>query len=478
MKSFPPLLMFAQIDTKYDFDNDKFSSVKRRKYPYEFCKEKICDGLLVSKTMLDQVANVRIDDAGKFKIYKKGNSGICYSTIREFFYLQNSRSFVSFADPGTWSYVHKLELPDFLYDQDLVFRYYNDLRFDLCGSVDWPIVDKIRVKDSSGKVNFRELGLKEKLHRLNLTVELAELFMKKCSSKKNINFIPFGTIQGYNVATYIDSLKRVLKLGYKYVAIGGLPSYSEKKVLELLVPIKKCVRKYGDGNIGIHLYGRFPSPTATLAFARAGVTSFDNNYPYISATKNVCSTFNPDYKYDKDVLVPSTPCYSIKIPSVRGKSVLAFKRRSSEEDLDSVMSVGNKCYRKFVSFDKNQSSINRRKFIRSYKKMYRFFRTYGVVKISDSKIDNIIRVAIKSLRDKIWEKCGCTMCRMAGSHIVLIRGTRFRYTFVHNTYVQYLRLLKELKRKKVRKYDKRYDWSSVYEKRNKNHSMSFNKEKP
>lgn len=466
MKSLSPLMFIAKVDPNYNFDEET-EDKSRRKYGYEFCKEPLCNGLLVSKTMLEERTNIK-QVGSKFQLYPKGNNTYFYSNIRRYLSLKKNLHYITFADPGTWSYAHKLELPDFLYDTDSVFNYYNSLRFDLCGSVDWPIIDKIRI-NNNGKIHFRDLSIKEKEHRRRLTTELAKSFMKKCSRTKRVNFVPFGTVQGYSVNTYISSLRKILKLGYKYVAIGGLPSYSEKKVLELLIDIRKCIRKYGDGNIGLHLYGRFPSPNAVLPFAKAGVTSFDNNYSYIMAAKTQCNVWNPEFLFDEDIKVPNFPCYGIKIPSIRGKAIVSFKKKSEKNLVDIIIKSANACYSSFVDFNRSQTPRNTKKFMISYKKMYLCFQKYKVSNLSQTKLDSIFFAAENTLLHKTWKRCGCTACKKSKSHISLLRGgTRIYYTFFHNTYTQFARYLKELKKPRVRKYTSRYDWADVYDVRDKN----------
>lgn len=438
-------------------------------YGYEICKEHLCSGLLISKTMLDMRIKLKINKS-QFRICVP-RTKYYYENIRDYLSLNNFPSYITFADPGTWSYVHKLKLPEFLFDQDLLFNYYNSLHFDLCGSVDWPVINKIRVKDEkTGKVTFRDLTDKEKRYRCKLTVDLAKSFLKKCrgKSKDQINFIPFGTVQGYSVRSYISSLKAVLKLGYKYVAIGGLPSYSEAKVIELLPLIHKCIKKYGvSENIGLHLYGRFPSPKVVPVFLKYGVTTFDNNYSYITATKTKCTVWDPDFINNELLDSPlQSPCYNIKIPSARGKSILLFRKKTDEETFKNVRNITDCCYVSFVRFNERQSVRNLKRFLKIYKKMYDCFKSFGVIKVSQNQIDKMVEVAEDSLKDKVWERCGCTACRRAGSHIVLTRDqTRISFAFFHNSYVQYGRFLRELGKPENKRYLGVYDWSAIIRKK-------------
>lgn len=255
MKSLSPLLFYADVPKKYDFDAEReIDSTKV--YGYEFLREPIADGLLISKTMLEVKAKLE-EKNKKFKIVPRSRIlNTTYTNVRSYLHLNKSSSYITFADPGTWSYVNYKKLPSFLFDTERVFNYYNSLRYDLCGSVDHPIVDRIRYKDEDGKIKLEDLSDKDKEERLQLTITLAQSFLTFCNKqeKGSLNFLPFGTIQGYDEKSYLLSLKKVLILGYKYVAIGGLPSYSEKKVLELLIPIRKTIKNIGNIVILVFTY--------------------------------------------------------------------------------------------------------------------------------------------------------------------------------------------------------------------------------
>lgn len=463
MKSLSPLLFYADVPRKYDFDKEEVLNDKKT-YGYEFFKTPIADGLLISKTMLEVRTNVT-EEKKKFTICPKSRIiSIKYGNVRDFLHLKKKilSKYITFADPGTWSYVHSKKLPDFLFDTERVFNYYNSLRYDLCGSVDHPIIDKIRYKDENGKTVFHELSDKEKNYRVNLTIDLSKEFIKFCTKKKKIlNFMPFGTVQGYDETSYIYSLKKTLKLGYKYIAIGGLPGYSEKRVIELLIPIKKTIDKYKKhNNIGLHLYGRFPSPDAVYPFARAGVTTFDNNSGYITASRTNCTVFDSSFLVEEAIKTPNNSCYNIRIPSVRSKIFYKFRKISFEKELE-YQKTSDLCYKKFVRYGHNFSEKRKKKFLKSYESLWLLIKEVDS-KLTDKKVSNLVEKADFTLKSNVWERCGCSACERAGVHITLTRGhPRIPYTFFHNSHVQYARLQKELKNPEIQKYTKLYNWNGL-----------------
>jgi hypothetical protein len=414
----------------------------------------MCDGILVSRTMLEVTTTLKKNDANVYKINTYRN--VHYNVLE---YCQTKGLFLpTLADPGTWSYHNLFELPEYLYDTEDLINYYNNMQFDLAGSVDWPIIDRI-VQVQDGKRKFIDLDFKTKEHRRQLTLELAADFIKKCNKRKKLNFMPFGTIQGYSPKTYQESLRAILKMGYEYIAIGGLPAYSEKHVVELLPMILKEVQKVGYEG-GMHLYGRFPSPRYVAYYMEHHVSSFDNNSSHIAACVSPCSYYDPDFKFREEV--PTFRCYGIKIPPLTGPMLARLKRRDFEL-WEKVSKLCTDTFHLFCNFSNSGKNSDLEVFLRSYKKMDKVLNTARINPKSNSFLSDSLERCKTALKLKGWERCGCTACRKAKAHIMMVRGHRIRYLFNHNTHVQYVRYQRELKKaKKIVDYPQ-YDWSKIRE---------------
>lgn len=465
MKSFSPLLWYPGERADLGFDLvEEFSHVStnrrevaaKKKCGYEFWDEPLADGILVSKTLLEQTTNLRkVNGAYKVHVYK-----YVYDSVLDYC-ATKGRYIPSFADPGTWSYVNQFKLPDYLYDTDHMISYYQDMQYDLAGSVDWPIIDKLVIVDNYER-KYVDLDDKTKEMRRELTLELAADFIKKCNRRPELQFVPFGTIQGYSPESYIKSLKRILKMGYEYIAIGGLPAYSEKVVVELLPLLWKEIRK-ADPVPGVHLYGRFPSPKYVKYYIEHGVTSFDNNSAFITAAKNPCSFYDPDYLILEHEQSPAFRCYGVKIPSRRGP--LLRKLKKYRPDLwEEAGEVSDKTFSAFCRFAINQSKNNKERLFKYYYEMDRILNDARVRPHHEKKLVQSFERCKTAINSRGWERCGCTSCRMLGPHILLMRGARIPHTFLHNTYTMYSRFRIELKKaEKNVKLEKPYDWSKVME---------------
>jgi hypothetical protein len=244
MRFLNPLMWSERISPHFDYYKDvptkstTKTTGKDGLCGYEYFKDvPLGDGILVSRTMLENTAKPEREDA-RWQI--RTSWGEVNTDIRGHTRTKKRTDYTVLADPGTWSYVNYFKLPDFLFKTKALITFYNNLGFDIAGSVDWPIVDRIK---HEGK--FMELSPNIKEYRRQLTIDLAQDFIDECNKRDDLTFIPFGTAQGYSKGTYRDSVRRLLQMGYKYIAVGGLPSSSEQYVLELLPIIWKEIQRAG-----------------------------------------------------------------------------------------------------------------------------------------------------------------------------------------------------------------------------------------
>lgn len=469
MKFFNPLLWYNRIDPSFDFNLDRTTSELSRKERtssyvcgYEFFEEKLCDGLLVSRSVLNYAVNVK-KPRKRYKIVTPTKS---YSDIQTYARVRPDLNYLLFADPGTWSYVNCFELPDYLYNQDDLIDYYRDMGFHLAGSVDWPILDRITVVDD-GKKKRVDLDNKTKEYRRQVTLDLAGEFLKCYNKRSDVSFLPFGTIQGYSVDTYLDSFRKVLKMGYSYIAVGGLGGFqstgSERQVLELLPILWTEARKSGT-RPGIHIYGRFPSPSAVGEFLKNGVTSFDSNFSFTETRIGKHPYWDPDFIWNDKLDSPISVCYRVRIPatSCGGRSILKRAREKSEEEFRTLSKVCDDTFKAFCVYVNSDTNSDLRTFLCLYEKMTYCLNEYRVGRYDDRELKSDVEICERTMKSKVWLKCGCSACRELGCHVVLARRlVRAAYAFCHNTYVQYSRFRRVLERaKREVEYDQ-YDWFKI-----------------
>ncbi len=442
MKLFGPLLWYHSEHLRVHFDYNKEVStfkgtrteeIEARPFAYEVFEEDLADGILVSRTLLLAFTKI-VKEGGRYAIRRYGKD---YYHIRDFTRLPDD--YYSFADPGTWSFVHRFELPDFLYDTEEMVSYYDDLSFDLAGSVDWPIIDKMAIR-RKGKTRFLETTDKIKKKRVAITLELAREFMQCCSRRGGVSFIPFGTAQGYDVASYRESVRAICKMGYEYIAVGGMPAYSEKQVLELLPVIWDEVKKHGS-RPGFHLYGRYPSPSAVADFLKYGVTSIDNNSNFLTAIRSPCPYYAPEFATTGSV--PTNPCRGLYLPSNRSP-VLTKLKRNDERKYRALDRLCRKAFASYSKYSEYGGESNKKEFLKVYKHLvYSLNDCYSNPR-SPQQVKKKYDQAVSIVEEKPWEICGCTSCKRLKGHGVVTRGPRNRWMSAHNLRIMYARLIKEM----------------------------------
>ena len=319
-------------------------------------------------------------------------------------------------DCGAFSYINESETPDPLETLET----YRKLGFDIGVTVDHLIVNTIReVKteksDNKNKVIRtvkRKLSLREKEERWKLTLDNAEEMFYKSLEKKYEGLRLIGVTQGLNPKSYELGMKRLLKIGYDYLGLGGLVRKPTNYILNVLEKLHCQIKREMKirekrykipVKIGLHLFG-LGRQKLLEKMIQYGVTSFDS----ASLLRTAWLSSEKNYMLDDDFYT------AIRIPYAQSESEKAQK---------------NKLFEKLKGF-KERSYIS--KDIMPHLQKYDPERTSLRGKMYK-----------RTLMDKPWEKCDCIICQDLGIHVCILRGNErnMRRGF-HNVY-QFHKLIRE-----------------------------------
>jgi hypothetical protein len=393
-----------RVDKEYDFLTDTATQNRNPfsddKYAHEIYTTPNYDGILVSKFVVDK--------SQKRKKYIETNG------------IHKSLRFPGeiMGDCGAFSYIDNDKPP---YSTTEILDYYEQLGFDYGVSIDHLIVGP-----------YAEPGVRRK--RYELTLKNAEEFLQKHSSG-GYKFKPIGVAQGWNPASYAKAVKKLINMGYEYVALGGLARTPSKEIIEILC----STRPHLKSNTQMHLFG-VGRINAIPAFHYLGVTSFDSASPLRSAWL--------DSKANYHTLSGET--YSaVRIPpvnkhGVRVKRVLAAGI-SNWEELKQLEQDSLKAMRDFGSG--NLTVEETLSVLLAYDKFLEL-PVDGKVKpeAQARRLRQHAQMYRKLLEDKPWESCGCPICQKIGVEVVIFRGNdRNRRRGFHNTYIFYKRFKDLLK---------------------------------
>src|SRR5262249_22067857 len=137
-----------------------------------------------------------------------------------------------------------------------------------------------------------------------ITLELAEEFLRRATAQR-CSFTPVGIAQGWSPASYAYAVEELQKLGYRYIALGGMVPLKTPEILACL----KQTESVRHPEPRLHLLGvtrldRIPD------FRKLGVVSFDRTSPLRQA-----------FKDEKDNYYTPERTYSaIRVPQVEGNA--------------------------------------------------------------------------------------------------------------------------------------------------------------
>ena len=392
------------VDPSFDFITEKRSDTRIRqrddRYAHEIFRKPPYDGMLVSKAIVEGVGG----SAGRYTLGQQRRFAV--EGARQFMRLPNHIRLMG--DCGAFTYVKEAVPPVSI---DEVARFYDEAGFDYGASIDHIILAY------KPEWDYQLPGIdavpKDCEDRQALTIELARGFLKHCRQQR-ARFEPIGIAQGWSPKSYLKSFSALQKMGYQYIALGGmvpLKSVDILTVLETVSPKLKTATR-------LHLFG-VTRLDHVKAFARHGVVSFDSTSPLTQA-----------FKEDRDNYYGKRRNYAaIRVPQVDVNVNLKNRILSGEVKQADAFRLERECLLALRKFDRRQFSRGLLiQLLNEYQHLFGGHRNYSVA------YEDV-------LRDRPWKECGCAVCQELGIDVVIFRGAeRNRRRGFHNVSVTYNRL--------------------------------------
>ncbi len=395
------------VDPNYDFLNDRLTPGRDphhdEVYAHQIYDAPNYDGILVSKVVVDSS--------------KKKRARVEAVGIHDFIRYQGP----VMGDCGAFGYVKEEEPP---YNTVEILDYYQNLGFDYGVSIDHLIVGPFAVP-----------GIREK--RYELTMKNAQEFFEKHQAG-DYTFTPIGVAQGWNPETYAESVKENIRVGYDYIALGGLARAQSREIVEIM----QEVRPHLTPNIRLHLFG-VARINAIPVFRHLGITSFDSASPLRRAWLGSGANYHT---------VSSKMYTAVRIPPVDGHGVRVKRLiEAGVAERDTLKGLEQKALKALRAFDQGELGLEE-----ALESLLAYDELLELPK--DGKADPVEqakrrvkheRMYRDLLRDRPWQQCNCVICQEVGVEVVIFRGNdRNRRRGFHNTRAFYLRfqeLLAKLK---------------------------------
>ena len=415
-----------KVDPNFDFQADKYSpnrDISKDVYAHEIFARPPYDGLLISRAVAEKSKT-------KFQILLRHRA-------RAYFRLPEELEI--FGDCGAFSYVNEEEP---WYDTEDVLEYYEAIGVDYGASVDHLVVDTIYVtetieegsEDGTTKTGRRkrkkQMSEEERKRRVQLTLENADKFLQ-LHRKRGYKFTPVGVAQGWTPETYMTSVQELLKMGYAYIALGGLARSSAPTVLNVLKAVTQAVEEYPyrrSTEIKFHLFG-VAKLTLINELPKYRVSSIDSaSYLRKAWLRSGQNYLGIDGKWYTAIRVPQSyhpkvreyvkkNGHSLEDVETQERRCLEMLQRHNDvglrsAELDELLDVLVEYDTYLLRLGEDGQSMRDKAISR---KKYR-----------------------RTLETKPWENCPCEVCRSIGIHALIFRGTnRNKRRGFHNTWVFY-----------------------------------------
>jgi queuine/archaeosine tRNA-ribosyltransferase len=312
-------------------------------------------------------------------------------------------------DCGAFTYVREPRPP---YSAAEVADFYENCGFDYGLSVDHVILAFASKFDD--QLPGLDMVPREWRERQNITLQLAADFISLCRSKR-FGFTPIGVAQGWSPKSYALAVKELQRMGYQYIAFGGMVPLKTGEILATL----KQASEVREPETRFHLLGVTRCENL-VAFSGYGVVSFDSTSPLRRA-----------FKDDKDNYYTLGPNYAaLRVPQVEANPKLVRTIQSGRIDQRTARILERRCLESLLNYDEGHADLEDVLHeLSEYEKLFE----------SPTNYTDQYR---KTLDDKPWKKCSCEICRALGIHVVMFRGAeRNRRRGFHNLYIFHQRLM-------------------------------------
>src|ERR1022692_1604893 len=398
------------VDPSFDFVREERALDRMRQrtdaYAHELFKRPPYDGMLVSKGIVKS----RYTLAQQQRLLRLG--------VHKFLRLDASPSTANMpvmGDCGAFSYRDEAVPP---YTVSEVVQFYEQAGFTFGISVDHVILeyrlewDQVSTRRDADAIRARA--------RRELTLDLAADFLKV---SRHCQFTPMGVAQGWSPKSYTDSVKKLQKMGYRYIALGGLVPLKTTEVLQILEEVGR-VRK---STTKFHLLG-ITRLDSVFEFASYGVVSFDSTAPLLQAFKSD----KDNYQTKKGNFV------ALRVPQVDANAKLKARILAGEINQAAAIKLERGALSALRNYSKRGASLkDALAILMEYTVMFD-----EALDGKQEKIEAREQQYRHTLESRPWESCSCSICKAIGHEVIIFRGAeRNRRRGFHNLDTFYRRLL-------------------------------------
>ncbi len=417
------------VSPDYDYTNDSFNETRTPYwddcFPHEMLNTAPYDGMLVSRAIVgDKHATGKYSEPMAMRFRRIG--------AREHLRLNKPEhsNMPIFGDNGAFSYAKLAQPP---YTTADTIEFYGDGQFTHGCSVDHIIFDFDKNNKSLGDLS------KENKQRFDMTLSLAAEFIT-ASRDLGDKFTPLGVIQGWSPNSMANAATQLARMGYQYLAVGGLVPLKSSNVHTVLNAIIDAIKQWP--SIKLHLLGFAKADTLHEFLQYKQIASFDSTSPLLHAFKSNKNNF-----YLPDQAGGINYYTAIRIPQAITNNKLKNHAKSGayrQENLLEMERDALDLVRKYSVHKADLELVLQALLAYSRPLMQAPIITEAQI---EKKLEELRQSYERTLTHRPWEKCPCDICARLGIEVIIFRGSnRNKSRGMHNLHVYHEHLKTMIKK--------------------------------
>lgn len=406
------------VDPDYDFANDREARRRRLhaddEFPHEFLRKAPYDGLLISRAIVgDHIRKGKYSESQSMRFLREG--------ARKFVRFPEAKypNSIVMGDCGAFSYKNEERPP---YSVDDTLEFYSNGQFTHGCSIDHIIFDfqddRLPPSDDARR-------------RRDITVDLAGKFFA-ASKQLGRKFTPVGVIQGWSPKSMARCGATLAKMGYRYIAVGGMVPLRMEQIHSALSSIREELPK----SVALHLLG-FGKIEALGELSQYGVASFDTTSPLTRAFKDGRKNYwlrnrEGGFKYYT----------AVRIPQALGNDKVVRSARGGRVDQEHLIALEKLALEAVRGFAKRRVKLN------TAVDTVLDYQRYALWdhKLSNSEnnghFESFRPIYVRTLGDRPWEDCSCRVCKEIGVNALIFRSSNHnKRRGIHNLQVFHQHML-------------------------------------
>lgn len=400
------------VDPRYDFVRDRNGEGRQPYwddvYPHELMTPPPYDGVLVSRAIVgDARPGGKYTDSQAMRFRREG--------ARRFLRMDTERlrALPIFGDCGAFSYHREPEPP---YTPADTAAFYADADFTHGCSTDHIIFDfDETVKGMDG-------GGEDARRRFDITLVNADAFRTE-TLKLGARFTPLGVIQGWSPDSMAEAARRLVAMGYDYLALGGTVPLKAGQIRSALAAVREAI----PAGTRLHVLG-FAKADEIESFAPFGITSFDTTSPLIRAFKDAKANYYlPRSGGGLDYYT------AIRVPQATENPKLMQLARRGVANQEQLLRWEKDALLALRAYDREEAGLEE---TLETVMAYAAPATLGAV-MADmpgaKALKDLESRYRRTLEDRPWRRCGCAVCEALSIEVMIFRASnRNKRRGIHN----------------------------------------------